>query len=66
MKKSLVLITVMLTSFLMQGNEFWIMPNKFIYNSGETVNVRFFTGENFNGKNWDGNRSKIHSLFLLV
>ncbi len=64
MKKCLVFITVMLTSFLMQGNEFWIMPNKFIYNSGETVNVRFFTGDNFNGKNWEGNRSKIHSLFF--
>ena len=64
MKKCLLVITVMLTSFLLQGNEFWIMPNKFIYNSGETVNVRFFTGENFIGKTWDGNRSKIHSLFF--
>lgn len=64
MKKSLVFVTVMLTSFLMQGNEFWIMPNKFIYDSGETVRVRFFTGDNFNGINWDGNRSSIHSLFF--
>lgn len=64
MKKSLVFLTVMLTSFLMQGNEFWIMPNKFIYDSGETVRVRFFTGGNFNGKIWDGNRSGIHSLFF--
>lgn len=64
MKKYLVLITVMLTSFLMQGNEFWIMPNKFLYDSGETVRVRFLTGNDFDGKNWDGNRSSIHSLFF--
>ena len=64
MKKYILFITVMLTSFLMQGNEFWIMPNKFIYDSGETVRLRFFTGDNFDGKNWTGNRSRIHSLFF--
>ena len=52
----------MLTSFLMHGHEFWIQPNKYIYSAGETVNFRFFTGPDFNGSDWEGNRSQIESL----
>ena len=64
MKKICLFITVMLISFLMHGHEFWIQPNKYIYNAGETVNIRFFTGPNFKGSNWEGNRSKIQGLFF--
>jgi uncharacterized GH25 family protein len=53
----LVIITV-------SAHEFWLQPAKFMYAKGETANIRFRVGENFEGENWNNNRSKINFLTL--
>ncbi len=46
------------------GHEFWMQPDKFIYNRTEPVNIRLLSGQNFNGENWTGNREKINHIEL--
>jgi uncharacterized GH25 family protein len=61
-------ISVWLLTFIVMnvfGHEFWIQPNKFIYRRGESINIKFLVGENFNGENWRDNKDKINSLNLF-
>lgn len=46
------------------AHEFWLHPDKFIYKRGDKAIVKFMVGENFEGKNWSGNQSKINFLHL--
>jgi uncharacterized GH25 family protein len=55
MKKFLLLILVLLPAGILTAHEFWIQPDRFIYEAGETINLRFWIGENFEGENWKGN-----------
>jgi hypothetical protein len=50
---------------LLSSHEFWLHPEKYIYNRGEKINIRFFVGENFEGENWHGNNSRLQSLKLF-
>ena len=61
MKKLLILFTLFT---LLSSHEFWLNPDKFIYDRGAKINVRFLVGENFEGENWNGNQSRIQSLKL--
>jgi len=63
MKKVFFLLLTLIV-VRVSGHEFWIQPDKFIYNHGEPVNIKFLVGENFTGENWTGDRSKIKSLRL--
>jgi len=58
----LLLLTFIVIS--VSGHEFWIQPDKFLYNHGEPVNIKFLVGENFAGDNWSGDKNKIKSLRL--
>ena len=62
-KISLILFLLTFISPLL-AHEFWLNPHKFIYKRGESVNIRFLVGENFEGENWTGNNEKIRSLKL--
>lgn len=64
MKKIIYLITLFAFFTLLTAHEFWLNPDKFIYNRGEKINIRFFAGEKFEGANWVGNNEKIQSLKL--
>jgi uncharacterized GH25 family protein len=64
MKKIKLLFILLGLSTLLSSHEFWLNPDKFIYNRGEKINIRFFVGENFEGENWVGNKEKIQSLKL--
>lgn len=46
------------------GNEFWIQPTKFIYKRGETINIKFLLGENFQGENWADDKDNVERLNL--
>jgi uncharacterized GH25 family protein len=61
MKKIIFLLLIFVASSVF-GNEFWIQPEKFIYKRGETINIHFATGENFNEENWDSINEEIQSL----
>ena len=62
MKKIFTFLSLITVSILLSSHEFWLQPDKFIYNRGETINIKFLVGENFEGENWSGNHSKIHTL----
>jgi uncharacterized GH25 family protein len=61
MKRSIALI-LLFAVIGVTATEFWIQPDKFIYKRGETVNLRFFTGDNFLGEPWNGTRGSVESL----
>jgi uncharacterized GH25 family protein len=64
MKRPALFLFVFLGLYV-SGHEFWIQPDKFLYKRGETVNMKFFVGENFEGKNWTGNKDKVQNLELF-
>ena len=64
MKKPLVTSIVVLLSLVLSAHEFWLEPEKFIYQWNDDINVRFYVGENFEGQNWSGDSSKIQKLDL--
>lgn len=55
MKKVLLVIIILFTVSVLTAHEFWIQPDRFMYEAGETINLRFWVGENFEGENWKGN-----------
>ncbi len=64
MKKIIALWVCFITANFLLAHEFWLQPEKFIYQQGENVNATFLVGENFTGENWTGNRQRIKSLQL--
>jgi uncharacterized GH25 family protein len=56
--------TLLLLTFItvLSAHEFWLQPDKFIYERGEPINIRLNVGENFEGENWSGDTSRIKSL----
>ena len=64
MKKLFVTFTLIVLFILLSSHEFWLQPDKFIYKKGDKASIRFLVGENFEGENWSGNRSRINSLFF--
>ena len=66
MKKLLSLFVLFVLFTTLSSHEFWLQPEKFIYKKGEKANIRFRVGENFEGDNWNSNRSKINFLTLYT
>ena len=64
MKKLFTLFICSLIYFFPLAHEFWLLPEKFIYKWNENINVRFLVGENFEGENWKGDRSRVNKLEL--
>jgi uncharacterized GH25 family protein len=62
MKRIASIFTLICLYILLSSHEFWLQPDKFIYQKGEKANIRFLVGENFEGENWSGNRSRVNSL----
>jgi uncharacterized GH25 family protein len=64
MKKIIYLSSLYTLFTLLSSHEFWLQPNKYIYNRGEEINIRFVVGENFESENWKGDSSRIHTLIF--
>ena len=64
MKRLFFTLILVSAYILLSSHEFWLQPEKFIYQRNEEINVRFQVGENFEGVNWKGNRGKINSFRL--
>lgn len=62
MRKFLLVLLVLLPAGILTAHEFWIQPDRFIYEAGETINLRFWVGENFEGGNWKGNRQSAERI----
>ena len=63
MKKILLSLIIFFSGTLL-AHEFWLHPDKFIYQVGDLINVKFLVGENYQGENWSGNHKSIQSLQL--
>jgi uncharacterized GH25 family protein len=61
-KKSVLAITFFIVAWPILGHEFWLQPERFIYQRGENINIRFWVGENFEGENWKGSRANAQCL----
>lgn len=46
------------------AQEFWMMPDKFVYVPGDTIRIRFSVGENFAGETWNLRSERIRSVLL--
>ncbi|ULQ50835.1 DUF4198 domain-containing protein [Flavihumibacter fluvii] len=55
MRKFVMVFATLLLSLVMAAHEFWIQPDRYLYEAGQTIYLRFWVGENFEGKNWSGN-----------
>jgi uncharacterized GH25 family protein len=64
MKKILFPFSLLTLFILLTSHEFWLQPNKYIYDRGEEINIRFVVGENFKGENWQGDSSRINELVI--
>lgn len=62
MKIFLRFISILAVYVLLCSHEFWLSPDKYIYQRTEAINIRFLVGENFEGDNWNGNNSRIQTL----
>ncbi|MBC7851790.1 MAG: DUF4198 domain-containing protein [Chitinophagaceae bacterium] len=65
--KKLALTSLLLCIIsILPAHEFWLHPNKFIYNPGDLINIKFLVGENYDGENWKGNHESINTLDLYL
>jgi uncharacterized GH25 family protein len=62
--KLFALSLLMLIALLAEAHEFWLQPDKFIYNVGEELKINFKVGEDFIGEPWKANSSRIERLEL--
>jgi uncharacterized GH25 family protein len=46
------------------AQEFWMMPDKFQYERGDTIKIRFNVGENFVGETWNLRPERLKSVSL--
>jgi hypothetical protein len=51
-----------LVSMLLPGHEFWLQPDKFYFQEGESANITFRVGDDFIGEPWKGNADRIVRL----
>jgi hypothetical protein len=64
MRKLIFLMIGMALTVLVTANEFWLQPDRFLYAAGQTISLRFWIGENFEGENWKGNRAAVEKIQL--
>jgi uncharacterized GH25 family protein len=61
-KKLTSLIIVLLLALVSQAHEFWLQPDRFLFNVGETLTVNFKVGDDFLGKPWEFKKDRIVTL----
>jgi uncharacterized GH25 family protein len=65
MTKRITIITFLIVfSCIVQAHEFWLQPDKFFYQPGESLKVTFKVGENFMGESWNLKKHRIEKLEL--
>ena len=64
MRRAAILLLLLTLPPLLSAHEFWLHPDKFIYQWGERINVKLLVGENYEGELWSGDNSSIETLDL--
>jgi uncharacterized GH25 family protein len=62
--KKMTITLLFLAGTAISAHEFWLEPQHFYLQKGETLTLKFLVGEDFSGENWKGNRSSVESLKL--
>lgn len=62
--RTLACIVLLFTWSATRAQEFWMMPDKFQYQQGDTIRIRFNVGENFVGETWNLRMERIRSVAL--
>jgi uncharacterized GH25 family protein len=60
----IALSSLLILSFLAEAHEFWLHPERFRLNAGETLAVSFKIGENFTGEPWKFRKQRVELLNL--
>lgn len=55
----ITLASVFLISLFAQAHEFWLQPEKFLYQKGEVLKLNFMVGEDFTGEQWDLRKHRL-------
>ncbi|MES2774066.1 MAG: DUF4198 domain-containing protein [Bacteroidota bacterium] len=62
MKIVVFCLLVLFAQLQASAHEFWLEPQKFSYQAGDKIFLRWLVGENFTGVNWGGNKEKTVTL----
>lgn len=63
-QRILIGVVVLLICGATQAQEFWMMPDKFQYQPGDTIKIRFNVGDNFVGETWNLRQERLKSVAL--
>jgi uncharacterized GH25 family protein len=64
LKKFPVLFILSVVTFMVTAHEFWLEPDKFFYQAGDSLKFSFKVGENFIGESWKVKRDRVVKLEL--
>jgi len=63
--RSVLLFLLCFSAVATQAQQFWMRPNKFRYQPGDTVRINFLVGDNLMGETWNLRRQRIKRLELI-
>jgi uncharacterized GH25 family protein len=63
-KRLFVLLMLCIVTFLVTAHEFWLQPDRFFFQPGDTLKVNFKVGENFMGESWKVKRDRVIRMEL--
>jgi uncharacterized GH25 family protein len=63
-KRIISVALILLLLGVAQAHEFWLLPKKFKYESGEKMTLDFVVGENFEGEYWDLTKHKVEKVTI--
>jgi uncharacterized GH25 family protein len=62
MRSKLTIVALSLIASLALAHEFWISPSDFFPKLGDTIKLKIFVGENYEGEHWGGGSRRVETL----
>lgn len=59
MTRAIAFLIIFTIGLIVQAHEFWLQPDKFLYQKGEVLKLNFMVGEDFTGERWDLKRHRL-------
>lgn len=57
--RTIAFLIIFTISLIVQAHEFWLQPDKFLYQPGEVLKLNFMVGEDFTGERWDLKKHRL-------
>jgi uncharacterized GH25 family protein len=61
-RKIIITCVLFLSASLVQAHEFWLQPTRFQFKTGDTMEVDFMVGTNFEGEFWELKKQRVAKL----